>query len=183
MNIEQVRAIQPAFSHNWDIQFPPSAIIDPTDIALDVTKEFLANIGSPPPFDNVASFFPATSCDFELYNIGSKSFKVGNTTLKLPSEGNPVSVSITFFDHETRILQRWFEDWAKRRVLGKNKGTLVLESCSRHIMINQLDVSKNVVSTKNYWVYPEGSFPVRLNSTGEILLFTQNFVIVGDMDI
>jgi hypothetical protein len=189
VDIENVRSVQPAFSHNWDIGFIDRPILEPDEISINPLFEFLSNLSNPPLGDITSSnysksigYFPATSCEFDLYNVSSKSFKVGNQNLKMPIDGSAKGVDIVFYDNESHTLEKWFDDWVNRVVLGKGKGTNVLERIVKNMLINELDIEKNIVNTKNYWVYPEGNMKIRFNSSGDIMLFNQSFVIVGDLN-
>ncbi len=186
MNIEDLRVIQPAFDHNFDIIFAPhllSADEQLEAVSINPLKgEYPINI--PPPFTIGSTLsFPATSCEFDLYNLNSKAFKIGNTTLEIPLDSSPKTIDVIFFDNDNRLLQRWFEDWANRLTTGRNKGTNVLNKVVKNMVINELDSQKNIVNSRSYWVMLKSGLRTRYSGSGGIMLFNQSFTIVGDRNL
>ena len=150
----------------------------------------------PSPFDD---FFPASDLSLGIGTVNTHAIEMGQSAIRFPRNSAPQSIDITFYDDETRSLNRWMSDWVNLDlfnlgdfVSGINDSHRVVAQDSfgnstrnvypmRHIRIALLDRFKSEVITYNYRVVPDGDFGLQLSQASEATQFTMKFNIVEEM--
>lgn len=152
-SLNQVRKIEYARSYSWDVRFPDA----------------------PSPFN---SWFPAIDYTDSL-NI-SQSFKQNwyLKTYSVPQNSGLPDVMLTYYDDVNNTLANWMTKWHSS-IYDDARGLLYLEDAVRPLYIAKLDNKKNVISTKIYYVYPEGTVIESGNSQSDVKQYSAAFTVAG----
>lgn len=154
-SIEQVRSIEWGKSYLWDVKFD----------------------NAPAPF---SVWFPAT--DYSLDdNIGvSATLSMFLSTYKIPQGTSNKSLSFTALDDSKRTLYNWLKEWYDS-IYDQYNGVLTLSESVRNVTVAQLDSGKNILSTRTFMVFPDQNTMLSGNSAPDVLQYTLNFVVAGEL--
>ena len=153
-SLDQVRDIAWGKQYLWDIRFD----------------------GAPAPFDE---WFPAIDCRENIGTVASFEFEVPGGTAKIPQKSSVFGISLTFHDDEDLTLLNYFDDWINSDIFQEGNHTATVDEIARLLQIQKLNTKREVVQTREYWVYPEGGFNDPRTSASESVVYTLDFAVVG----
>jgi hypothetical protein len=107
--IEELRRIDWAESHWWDIRFPDA----------------------PAPFQN---WFPAKDVDEGLAIHDPYTLEIGNTKFVMPHKTSNRTLKITFNDNDSNVLLDWFTAWMNG-IHNGNQYVTTITSASKLVML------------------------------------------------
>ena len=153
---------------------------------------------APKPFEN---YFPASDAEITDGFLESFVFEQGQSSYRAPQKSASRNLTMTFYDNNDRVLQRWFSDWINLDILNNDQFMSCLNDTHapvaersiefgnsarvwpvRKLQYFKVDNSLNPVpnTERTFYVYPEGDFNVPNSSASEAEVFTLTFVIVGE---
>ncbi len=146
----------------WDVRFPS---IGPF-------------LGAPSPFD---SWFPAVSVEEPVYSVSSYQFEIFNKNFKIPEKTNTSELRITFYDDENNTLLGWLKNWVENIMFRQGFSVATISEVLKPVQIAKLNKSKEVIDTRSYLVYPEGSLSYSGSSSSESQTYSLSLVIAGSI--
>jgi len=153
---EQLLAIEWAKTNKWDIR--------------------LLDKDAPEPFKK---FFPAQSVTEPVFSMSEHTFNIGMAGLNVIDGYAAPSLSITFYDTDKCVLEKYFENWCNSKILGNYTYVLPIESSLKTIEVYRYDNRGKKVWSTLYNICPKGSVTRESNSSGEFILFTVEFIIAS----
>ena len=144
MTLDEMNSIEFDSTHLWHINFP----------------------GAPDPFNK---WFPAQSCDDDIYNLKSDSFDVGYTDIEIPTGEASKNIHLECLDAADCRLEKWLDAWVHGTVIVDGGdgaiGPNYLDKMCKKLNIIKNDYQLNPVYKKQYIVVPSGS--LKANRTAD----------------
>jgi len=163
-SIEEIRAVNWAAKHNWDVRF---------DNRSDHKSQLL------PPFDN---WVPVSDVTIDEGSLDSYSFDLSNGSFEVPAYTSQQMLSITFYDSENYSIYKWLRDWINFDILNKDEPSPFvsrLDFAVKTVHITKNNSRKTAIDTVAYLVYPKGNLQWEGTSQPAAQQYTVNFVIAG----
>jgi hypothetical protein len=145
-SIDEIRSVQWGTSNLWDMQIP----------------------SAPSPFNK---WFPAV--DVSENKIFSTSFTAPYflKQYKFPQNSSMPELQITFADDEDKHLVNWLQAWHDE-IYDDTDGVTCLEDAIRKISVLKLNGRRELLSTTDYYAYPEGNVTEALNSQADLKTYS-----------
>jgi hypothetical protein len=146
-------------SYLWDLQFPDPLL--------------------PSPFD---TWFPAVDFNDSRLTSISNSVPWFIREYKFPVNAAANMITISFYDDLNGSLYTWLTNWYNYIYDDYDDGVCTIEDASKQMFVRKLDLSKNVLSSTLYLVYPEGPISDTWNSESGNKTYSLSLVVVGSQD-
>lgn len=149
----------------------------------------------PEPFD---TFFPASAVTFGLTNLNTKEIVYGQDAFEFPKNKSPKEISVTFYDNQDHVLEKYFQDWIDKDIC--NDGFFMSGLTDSHQLIGadsfgnnrrvypsramrliRLDSYRTENSIRKYLVFPKGNIDFSGSNDSAATEYTITFSIVEDL--
>lgn len=161
MTLDKMNTIEFDSTHLWSISFPDA----------------------PSPFND---WFPAQSCDDDVYNVVTDTFDVGNTDMVLPTGLSSKSIHMEVLDAVDCRLEKWIENWVNNEMFvteGKSVGANYLDNICKKCNITKYDYQHNVIYKKQHTVHPIGTMKHSRTSDANAKVLSLDFKIQSSRDL
>lgn len=165
-DIEQVRKVNWAPKHLWDVQF-----IDGPNHRSKIPAQF-------------SKWIPASDISIDSANIETFSFSLHNQSFEVPLGTGVKTITMTIFDSNDYALFKWMRDWMNKDILNLDtKAPFVsrIETAVKTVNITKLDSLRNEMDSFAYLVFPKASLVWEGSSNPEAQRYTITLVIAGEI--
>jgi len=133
ISINQLRSIEWSKRYLWEVYF-----VKP-------------DLSPAAPFDK---WLPAISCSDEDTNITAKVISANMTDFAIPLEQKKKEFKISFIDDINLTIYSWFRRWVEVDIFNAGSGMSAIENCTRLIRLNKFDNNLDIISAREYLVFP-----------------------------